>query len=75
MSDQAIPHREVADHGGDVDRSPDPVARHVIAEPDLVRRSATEVAFPWVWALVGLVIVIVAVVIALVTESQGIGLG
>ncbi|MEO6987905.1 MAG: hypothetical protein ABI239_04585 [Aquihabitans sp.] len=38
------------------------------------RIDATEVTFPWVWTLVGLTIVVVAVVLALVTESQGIGL-
>lgn len=60
MSDQATPDNET-DNGA-------------AKAPSPVRIDATEVAFPWVWALVGVVAVVLAVAIAVVTESQGIGL-
>ena len=70
MSDQPTPQ----DDAVEADRVTVPLPRREVVETVPVRLSATDVAFPWVWALVGLVVVVLAVVIALVTESQGIGL-
>lgn len=76
MSDQASPQHRAGND--EIDR----VADHEIAipgasqavDPVPARIDATEVAFPWVWTLVGVLVVVLAVAIALVTESQGIGL-
>lgn len=70
MSDQPTP----PDRAVEADRATVASPRRGAVEAVPFRLSATEVGFPWKWALVGLAVVVVAVVIALVTESQGIGL-
>ena len=69
MSDQGTPQHREGDHAAGIAARD---SERAAAEP--VRPDVTEVAFPWGWALAGLLVVVLAIVIALVTESQGIGL-